>query len=382
LALLKGCIDAELNIMNKRIFFLSDVNSAHTRKWAESLAKKGFDIGVFSLSSCKSDWFEPYKNIRIFSSGNVRSGQFTSSDIFKFTSYLKELNNLKRIIREFKPDILHAHYATSYGFLGVLTKFRPFIISIWGSDVYDFPKRSVLHKALLKYNLKKADKLLSTSHVLARESAKYTDHPISVTPFGIDMELFRPEPVKSIFKEGDIVIGTIKMLEQVYGIDYLMRAFKIVKDKYSLLPLKLLIVGNGLQEKELKALSVALEIEADCVFAGFVDHSLVPIYHNMISVSCFLSNSESFGVSVLEASACEKPVIVSNVGGLPEVVEDGVTGFIVPPKNAMAAAAAIEKLILNKSLCEQFGKNGRSKVSELYDWNKNLEGIIQIYKKF
>ncbi len=79
---------------------------------------------------------------------------------------------------------------------------------------------------------------------------------------------------------------------------------------------------------------------------------------------------ESFGVSVLESSACEKPVVVSKVGGLPEVVKDGITGIIVEPHNIQATAVAIEKLVLDVNLRKQFGKQGREMVKGKYDWDK------------
>jgi len=102
------------------------------------------------------------------------------------------------------------------------------------------------------------------------------------------------------------------------------------------------------------------------VFTGKVNYGEVPKYHNMLTISVFPSifESESFGVSILEASACEKPVVVSNVGGLPEVVDDQKTGFIVPPKDPEKLAEAIEKLILNESLRLQIGKAGRIMVKE------------------
>ncbi|MDQ3047215.1 MAG: glycosyltransferase [Bacteroidota bacterium] len=368
--------------MNTRILFLSDINSAHTRKWAESLAKKGFEIGVFTLSPVKSDWFKAFSNITVFSSTQVSSSDFTSSDVLKM-GYLKEIRNLKNAILSFRPDILHAHYATSYGLLGVLSRFRPFVISIWGSDVYDFPNKSFLHKMLFKFNLRMADRLLSTSHVMARESAKYTNKKIIVTPFGIDMQVFKPMTVKSLFSVNDIVIGTIKVLDIKYGIDFLIRAFRILKDKQPHLSLKLLIVGTGEESDRLKQLASQLNLEKDCVFTGFVNHAEVPMYHNMIDIAVFLSiyDSESFGVAVLEASACEKPVIVSKVGGLPEVVEHGVSGFVVPPRDAEAAALAIENLIMDPGLRNSMGKNGRERVLKLYDWDKNLSDIIEIYKE-
>mgnify|MGYP000092389742 FL=1 len=217
---------------------------------------------------------------------------------------------------------------------------------------------------------------------MAEEIQKYTSKGIKVTPFGVDINEFKPLNVDSIFKPNEIVIGTIKTLEEKYGIEYLIRAFSIVKKRNNQLPLKLLIVGEGSQKTYLKKLAEDLGIAEDSVFTGKIVHSLVPVYDNMlsISVSVSVSNSESFGVAVIEASACEKPVVVSNVGGLPEVVEDGVTGLIVPPRNPEKTALAIEKLILDSSLRAEMGKAGRKRVFQLYNWHNNVQQMISIYK--
>src|SRR4030042_230985 len=82
------------------------------------------------------------------------------------------------------------HDILSYGFIGALSGFHPFIISVWGSDVYDFPYRSIFHKILLKHNLSKADIILSTSHAMADQVRKFTHKNILVTPFGIDLKRF------------------------------------------------------------------------------------------------------------------------------------------------------------------------------------------------
>ena len=90
--------------------------------------------------------------------------------------------------------------------------------------------------------------------------------------------------------------------------------------------------------------------------------------------------ARALGWAVIEASACEKPALVSKVGGLPEVVKDGVTGFIVPPRNPEKAAEAIEKLILNKDLRVRMGQAGRERVKQLYNWDNNVGQMISIYK--
>lgn len=363
-----------------KVLLLSDAYSIHTIKWAKSLSKKGIEIAIFSLNYNENEG-NPYQHnnkIKVYYCADKNAKKRSSG--FAKISYLKALPRLKQVIKEFKPNIVHAHYASSYGLLGALSGFHPFILSVWGSDVFDFPNISFLHKAVIKYNLAKADKILSTSKVMATETNKYTDKEVVVTPFGIELDKFKPLEVNSLFDKNDIVIGTVKTLEEKYGIEYLIKAFAIVKDKHKYLPLKLLIVGDGSLSMVLKNLTYDLSIEKDTIFTGKIAHELVPVYDNMLSVSVSVSNSESFGVAVIEASACGKPVVVSDVGGLPEVVKDGITGIVVPPRNPQKTAEAIEKLVLDDSMRKQMGAAGREHVAKFYDWNKNVEQMVDIYR--
>lgn len=363
-----------------KLVLLSDPNSVHTARWATSLAAKGIDVYIIGLSDNRNNFYSAYDNIKVYSLNIDSKEVIKESELLSKFKYVKTLKKVKSLIKEINPDIVHSHYATSYGMLGTLSGFHPFIISVWGSDVFIFPKKSFIHKNILKYNLKKADKILSTSYAMARETALYTDKDIEVTPFGIDLDKFKPMVVESLFDEKDIVIGTIKSLEPEYGIEFLIKAFKIVFEKNKNLSLKLLIVGGGSLEKELKQLVADLGLSKHTVFTGRVPYEDIPRYHNMIDVPVFVSNSESFGVAVIEASACEKPVVVSDVGGLPEVVENNVTGIVVPPKNERETAKAIEKLVLDKLLREKMGKAGRERVKKLYNWENNVKQMIDIYK--
>lgn len=362
-----------------KVLFLADGSSIHTKRWVNSLIEKGATIHLFSLKPV---------NAADYPDHDFTFTQFNLQKRFGGLSklnYLKVLPELKKVIREFKPDILHAHFATSYGLLGALSGFHPFILSVWGSDVFDFPKKSFLHRSILEYNLKKADRILSTSHVMAEETRIYTDKEIEVTPFGIDTVKFAPEKAERAaltpFGEDDIVVGTIKLLEEKYGINYLIEAFSIVSQKHPELPLKLLIVGDGSERKNLENLSETLGIKEKVYFAGMADYSEVPYFNNVLDVYAALSNYESFGVAIIEAQSCGKPVVVSNAGGLPEVVEDGETGFVVEKKNAAAAAEKLEKLVLDAGLRDRMGKAGRERVLKLYDWRENVAQMMEIYNK-
>lgn len=359
-----------------KLLLLADPNSVHTIKWACSLVMHDIEIKILGLGALNVDSYNAIDNISIETMG---LGITRNEGAFKKISYLKALPAVKKTIRSFKPDILHAHFASSYGILGALSGFTPFILSVWGSDVFSFPNKSAIHKSILKFNLKKADKVLSTSKVMAIETNKYTDKEIEVTPFGIDLDQFRKKEVDRLFSKDDIIIGTVKTLSERYGIDYLIRAFKIVKDRNPALRLKLLLVGGGNLEQELKELSHELNIQDDTIFTGSVTYSDIAHYHNQLDISVFLSNSESFGVAVIEASACEKPVVVSNVGGLPEVVEDKVSGLIVSPQDPEAAAEAIETLVKNEEMRLKIGQAGRLRVEKNFNWKDNVQQMVKIY---
>jgi len=363
-----------------KILLLADSNSSHTIKWATALAEKNFEIIIFSFTENVTDIYKKYKSIIIESAGIPRIKQFNTELHFSKVIYFSAIPAVKRIIKKYKPDILHAHYASSYGLLGALTSFHPYIISVYGSDVFSFPRKNKSASFIIKFNLSKADKILTTSNIMAKEVEKYTSKNIEVTPFGIDINKFKPMVVDKPFSNKCIVIGTIKALEKIYGIDLLLITFKNLKDKFFDVPLKLLIVGKGTQENNLKKLSNELKINKDTTFTGYVNPEDIPKYHNMIDIFVSLSIEEGFGVAVLEASACAKAVVVSNVGGLLEVVENNKTGFVVETENPDAATLAIEKLIFDEKLRRQFGINGRKRVEEFYNWNDNLNQISKIYK--
>jgi glycosyltransferase involved in cell wall biosynthesis len=364
-----------------KAMILADPSSAHTIKWVSTLSKKGVDVFLYGLTAYNPQNYFSLRNLRIYSE-ELDSALFAKKDGSFFKAvFLKQLKNLKMFVNEYKPDIIHSHYASSYGLLGAWTGFHPYAISVWGSDVFNFPHQSFVHGALFRYILGRADIILSTSNMMAIETKKYTNKAVEVTPFGIDLKEFYLKKVESPFTAGDIVIGTVKSLEKKYGIEHLIKAFKILKDKYNTLPLKLLIVGGGSQMEYLKNMVEDLGLSNETLFTGYVNYPNISRFQNMMDISVFLSteNSESFGVSVLEACACEKPVVVSDAGGLPEIVENNVTGIIVPKENPGEAAAAIEKLILDKQLRISMGKKGRERVSKFYNLEDNSELMLKIY---
>ena len=272
------------------------------------------------------------------------------------------------------------------GTLTRISKVKPVLLSIWGSDVYSFPDKSKMNAKIFKKNILNATCITSTSNAMSEELKRKVDVkdiPIFITPFGVDIEKFN---VKEKKEKEEFIIGNVKTLEPKYGIEYAILAVKklkekLVKDNEEKLAnsIKLYIYGEGKLRGELEKLIRVNNLQETAFLKGRIPNDEVPIALNNMDVFCITSNSESFGVSVVEAMACEVPVIATKVDGFMEVMEDGKTGILVEKKNVEEITQALEKLLKNSLDRKEYGKNGRERVIKYYNWKNNVETMENIY---
>ena len=362
-----------------KVLILSDAQSIHTKRWVSSLVGRGIDIVLFSIKP-ETDNFYTDAGVKVYVYDLFKYKKLGKiSAVFKSVKeHRRAVKYLKSVIKRETPDILHAHYATSYGLIASLSGFSPFVISVWGSDIYEFPKKSLINKSAVKYILGKADFITSTSNAMAVESSKYCNKRIDVVPFGVDTSLF--DDTEDI-RDGRIVIGTVKTLSHNYGIDTLIQAYKIFADNNPDRESVLEIVGDGPDREKLEKIADELGIGERVIFRGYIENSRLPEVYNSFDIAVFLSRRESFGVSAVEASSCGTAIVASDTDGFKEVLEDGVTGIIVPKENPSEACAAIQFLAENPQKRAEFGKAARENVLSQYDWNRNVSQMISIYIK-
>ncbi|MCC6182350.1 MAG: glycosyltransferase [Bacteroidia bacterium] len=358
-----------------RVLLLSDTFSEHTEKWALGLASRGVMVGLFSFNKATYPWYANNSHIILLHE------PLEKLDTQHKLAYLKFLAPLKKAIQSFQPDVLHAHYATSYGLLGALSKFQPFVISAWGTDVMRFPQKNVINRFILKYNLKCANVICATSNTIKNYLTPITSKPIKVIPFGVNFSKFYKKDVVRHFVKPIFVFGCIKSLESIYNIDVAIHAFARLKIKYPERQMKFMIIGQGSEFENLKKLTSVLNIQNEVLFTGRIPFDEVPNYFNQIDVLLNISNYESFGVSVIEAMACEKPVIATNTGGLKEIIENNQYGSLVEVGNIEQTVTAMESYLLNPILTEQVGKAAYEKVKQKYNWENNLTEMIEVYKQ-
>lgn len=361
-------------VENMKICLLASASSIHTVRWVNALADLGHEISLITIQQPELDVID--NRVAIY-----------ELKIKNKLGYYLNFPESKRIIRKIKPDIINVHYASGYGTLGRLVHFEPTLLSVWGSDVYLFPYKSKWNEQTLRKNLRTASQIASTSHALKLQTKKFVENklPIVVTPFGIDLDRFY-----STDKKGTdvILIGTVKSLESIYGIDILINAVSELIKRLNMEhqleianKIRLKIVGDGSEKTSLIQLTKEKNIHEITHFVGAVSNDEVPKYLNELSIYCAFSRSESFGVAVLEASACEVPVVVSSVGGLPEVVKNGESGFIVNHNDIDMIVDKLYELVMDKNKRSQMGLSGREFVSKYYEWNNNVAHMVEIYEK-
>lgn len=365
-----------------RILLLSDSHSEHTEKWALSLAKSGVQVGLFSFNKASYRWYSAIPNIELlFEPDEIISG----TGIGEKLGYFKYLPVLKAKIKAFKPDILHAHYATSYGLIAALSGFKPFVVSVWGSDVFDFPRENFVYKRILKYVLNKASFICSTSICMKDETLLYTNKHIDVIPFGIDIDKFnRRDDQLPLRDPAKVVMGNIKPLEAKYGIGILIRAFDTVVKKYPDKDLFLYLIGEGSAKEHYKKLAKQLGIEQQVIFTGRIAHSQIADYHRKIDIFVSLSvlDSESFGVSLVEAMSSKSCIVASSVAGFNEVMGgNNECGYLVAKNSAKEAAEAISALMERPEEALVKADKARRRAVALYNWQDNVKQMIEVYNR-
>lgn len=354
-----------------KICFLAPANNYHTQKWCKYFVNQGYTVEVIS--------FTP-GNIEDVNVHFLDSGEDSTSSDFKKIKYLFKVNEVKKIIKEMKPDIINAHYATSYGMVAALSNPGDFFLSIWGSDVYTFPKKSFIHKLYFKYLLKKAKYIFSTSNAMKKEINKYTKKEIYVTPFGVKMDLFNPAK-REKKTNNEFIVGTIKSLETHCGIDYIIEAIRIIKDLRMDINIKARIAGKGSKEKKYKQFAKEKQVDKNIEWLGFITQEQAAYEWANMDIALIPSIRESFGVSAVEAEASGVPVIISNEPGLLETTIPNQTSIVVSKKNAIELADAIIKLYDNQKQREIMGKEGRNYVLKNYEYNMCFKKIEELFKE-
>ena len=289
-------------------------------------------------------------------------------------------------LAEVRPDVVHAHMfrAETVAARAVMAlveagQRRPYLVAtVHSSRVRTDEDRATLLELTPQFGRLIA---VSTAIVAKLKSEGRDIVPISLIRNGVDLQRYAEQeacctlPEEYGMEPGSQIVGVVARLEPEKGHPTLLEAWpqvlRAVPDAY------LLIVGEGSRRDALEAQARELRIAHRIVFTGRRDD--VPAVTAALDVAVLPSYREAQGLSVLEAMALSRPVVASNVGGIPEMVEDGVTGLLVPPHDANALAEAIIRLLTDHPYADTLGRAGHDLVHVRFCIEAMVDATAAIY---
>lgn len=330
-----------------------------------------------------------------FVKNNIRIYRTSISRRMRLLANVKALYQLYHILKKEKFDIVHTYTSTG-GLVGrIASKLSNTPVTIYHAAGYPLHQTQFsLSKRALFLFLERILNYFTDHYVAMSESLKQQtiekgiarSEKISVIYHGVDLRRFDYVPCKDTnklkreleLKHGVSVIGTIGRLDTQKGVCFLLRAASII---LKLFPETIfLVVGDGPLRPQLEKLSQDLNISRKVLFTGWIED--VPNVLSVMDIFCLPSLWEAFGIVLVEAMAMRLPIVAANVEGIPEVMKDGETGILVPPKKPEALAAAIMKLLKDKTLARQMGEAGRKRVEEFFLMNTIIGEYERLYSKW
>ena len=364
-----------------KICYLADARSGHTKRWVEYFAKEN-DVDLITFDYATKD------GTFITEKDYIKMGVQVHKISKKMPDLLFAPIIVRQLIRKIEPDILHAHYATQYGFFGALSGFHPFILSVWGSDVLIDPENSMILKLMVKTALKNADlvhagskvfvELVSKSYAIEPEKTMWTYYGV-LDEFINSKFLSSDQPLRIDDPDG-IHVVSIRGFEPVYSVETLIAAIPKVRERYP--HIRFTVIGEGPEENKIKDLAITLNITDIVQFKEFVPHNELPnvlkrsdIYVDTLPVSAGVS------VGLLEAMASGCFPVVARIPGVSEVITDGRNGLIYEGKNSDQLAEKICFAIENDKLRKNAKKANVELVLDRGLYYKNMSQVNRKYSE-
>lgn len=349
--------------------------SIHSTRWIEAFHKKGYNV---SLIADSQTWVpQKPRNVPIYVLPPLVIGNVQHRLIPNYISIFK-------ILRQNKPDLVHLH--TQHHYAPIVKRSNvAYILHSWGFEVLELPNMTPLRKTLAIYAANKAKKIIVDAECMKQIWASFgiPRDKIEVIPFGVDTNLFKPNTNgNEIRKElgiqtDDIVIISTRPFFSHYNIECLIRAAALIVEKHE--NTKFIIKGKGLLENNLKKLAESLGVSPHIRFSNPVQYKEMVQYLNAADIYVSTSFVDSTSVSLLEAMACGLPPVTTDIVGNREWIEDEVNGLLYYPKEHVALAEKITRLIEDEDQRKHLGEKSLRIIQEKATWEKCVSKMEEIY---
>jgi len=350
--------------------------TSHILGLATELQKQGHDITIITKKT-NDNGFHDFHEIE-----GIRIREVTPLIPCSNLIVPPNTTEIRRLFKREDFDIIHAHHAfTPTSLLSIAAAKKLNIPAVLTNHTIPFRHDNRLWSFAappVKKYVNKADGVIAVSNAAANFIEHFTPKKnIVIIPNGVDTDRFN-SPEKSNITEKPTILYVGRLVYRK-GLHVLIRAMPYVLRKIP--DAQLLIAGNGHMKCLIELLIKRYGLEKHVKLLGFVPDKNLPMLYYMCNVFVLPSlHGESFGVTLLEAMASGKPIVASNVGGIPEVIEDDVTGLLVKKDSEKELADAISKILIDPNLAKILANNARKSV-EKYSWTHVTEKVEKVYRE-
>ncbi len=387
--------------------FDNDGAGRFNRSLAEALSALGHEVQVIVPYHPAIEPYETPVQVHSFRYSGVErwnvmgyANAMDSDRRLKWQAYLlilpflfKGASAMLRLVKQHDFDIIHSHWVLPNGPIGLLGKASarsPLFVSLHGSDIY-FARKNPFFAAVARQVFRHAQGVTACSPDLYESAIKLGASPTSthLILWGADPEAFGPQPDTSSLRkqlgleeDTSVILGLGRLVGKK-GFDVLVRA---MPDILASCPKTCCIIaGDGPEGPYLHTLANELGIADHIRFPGFIPWNQVPEYLHLSELFVAPSvhdegNLDGLPTVILEAMAAEKPVVASNVAGVPLAVIHNETGMLVPERDEDALAEAICHLLKNSGLRDRLGECGRDRVREELNWHQVAQKFVAMYE--
>jgi glycosyltransferase involved in cell wall biosynthesis len=301
----------------------------------------------------------------------------------RLTDGVELLYDLQQVFRKVKPDVVHAGPLQSCALLTALTGFHPLVSMSWGSDLLRDSGRNRFWRIATRYTLARTEVLVGDCEAVSLKAQEFglERERIVLFPWGVDLDHFSPAPGgdlrRSLGWKDMFVILSSRSWEPVYGVDLMVNAFARAAQKNK--RLRMLLLGSGSQAEQLREILVRYDVLERVHFGGQISYSDLPKYYRAADLYVSASHSDGSSVSLLEALACGRPVLVSDIPGNREWVSPNSEGWLFADGDEDALVETLLKIVnIDKGLTVM-GERGRKLAEEKADWSKNFQKLLGAY---
>jgi glycosyltransferase involved in cell wall biosynthesis len=294
------------------------------------------------------------------------------------------LAGLNRAIRHVKPDLILAGPLQRSAFLVALTGFRPLVSMSWGYDLLFDASRDRWWAWATRFTLQRSAVMIGDCNTIRKLAITYgiPEERVVTFPWGVDLAHFSPGelPQISAMKNRDNTPFTLlstRGWEPIYGVDVIARAFAQVAQKNP--HLHLVMLGNGSQAMMLRQVFLSAGVEEQVFSPGQVSYKDLPGYYRSADLYLSASHSDGTSISLLEALACGKPALVSDIPGNREWITPGENGWWFSDGNVSELAQGIQYVAIDRARLGQMSQAARQTAEQRADWKINLQQLLKAF---